>query len=342
MNKLPYIGGDFRDGDNAPFLIGKGDAERYFPDRIGAAIRACFETGSDALAAILESLGGPRRMWVPAHFCQESITRARKKTSRAWDHLNYDRLASLDGLLEKDDALLFLHFNARDDAGAARAADLAMRAGAILIEDFAHAPFDLAGFRGEAAFNSLRKFARLEVAVAYCRRGALSGMEMDSRYYRIKQRAARAKDAYALKPDPGLEREYLALYGEAEAELQSDRGIVLARIEEMGLWARFDFGAILAARRRNHARLAERLSRAGITPLPGDYAYAMARFGERDKLREWCFAHGVFPPIHWLDCDTLLSREILSLPVDQRYGPGDMDRVADLVETYRSTHSSSA
>ncbi|MBW8889342.1 MAG: hypothetical protein JF616_16425 [Fibrobacteres bacterium] len=343
MNRPAYIGGEFRDGDNAPFLNAQGgDAERYFPARIGGAERACFETGSDALAAILASLGGPKRVWVPSHFCMDSIARARQKAERAWEPVRYDDLEGLPGNLEKGDALLFLHFNARNAAHADRAAALAAQAGAALIEDFVHAPLEVAEFRGEAAFNSLRKFARLEVAIAYSRRGSLSGSVRESAYFRAKRKATRAKDAYAGTPDPLLEREYLDLYRTAEAALQGDPGIVYAHESEMEGLGLLDFGAMQAIRRRNHAYLAERLSATGITTLPGDYAYAMARFRLRDALRDRCFALGIFPAIHWRDCGTALSREILAFHIDQRYGQAEMDRIADAVAGYSSMHSSSA
>jgi hypothetical protein len=343
MKRPAYIGGEFRDGDNAPFLNARGgDAARFFPTRIGGAERTCFETGSDALAAILASLGGPRRLWVPAHFCMDSIARARQKADRAWEPLAYDDLESLPGRLEKGDALLFLHFNARDAARAERAAALAEQAEAALIEDFVHAPLEVAEFRGEAAFNSLRKFARLEVAIAYSRRGSLSGSGRESEYFRAKQRAAQAKDAYAGSPDPVLEREYLDLFRQAEAALQGDATVVYAHEKEMERLAHLDFGAMRAIRRRNHAHLAARLSEAGIMLLPGEYAYAMARFPLRDALRERCFALGIFPAIHWRDCGTALAREILGFHIDQRYGLGEMDRIADALGDYSSMHSSSA
>ncbi len=340
MSAPGYIGGEFRTEDNAPFLRGKGDADAHFPQRIDGAERACFETGSDALAAILAGLGNPERVWVPEHFCMESLHRARAKSGRPWEAKSYPG-GNLPERAAAGDAILFLHFNAVDDSGAERMAAWAEASGAALIEDFAHAPFDIAGFRGDAAFNSLRKTACLETAVAYCRRASLAGARGESEYHRLKKLAARAKDEHARRPEPDSEMRYLALYREAETALTRDRSIVAAWGSELETFDRLDFGAIRSSRLRNHGHLRERLAEAGVPLLPGNYAYAMGRFTDRDRLREWLFDRGVFPAIHWRECGTPLAREGLSFHVDQRYGTPDMDRVAELIAAYRSTHSSS-
>jgi hypothetical protein len=341
MSGPAYIGGEFRTEDNVPFLRGRGDADLHFPPRLRNAERACLETGSDALAAILAGLGSPARVWVPAHFCLDSVRRAQAKADRPWEARTYPGLDDLPGRVTPGEAILFLHFNAVDGPGAERVAALAAEAGASLIEDFAHAPLDIAGFRGAAAFNSLRKLACLEVAVAYCRGASLAGSDAESEYHRLKKEAAQAKDEHARRPDPELEGRYLALFREAEDALSRDGSIVAARASEAETFSRMDFAAIGAARRDNHDRLVARMAEAGIPLLPGSYAYAMGRFTGRDGLREWLFERGVFPAVHWRDCGTPLADEILGFHIDQRYGAADMDRLARLVAAYNSTHSSS-
>jgi hypothetical protein len=59
--------------------------------------------------------------------------------------------------------------------------------------------------------------------------------------------------------------------------------------------------------------------------------------GERDEFQALLQRHKIYCPVHWVcktsDADALdLSARILSLPVDQRYGNPDMDRIADVLE----------
>jgi len=61
------------------------------------------------------------------------------------------------------------------------------------------------------------------------------------------------------------------------------------------------------------------------------------RNGVRDRLRSALAARRVFCPVHWklpvdvrgrqFDEAKLLSREILGLPIDQRYGDGDINEL---------------
>jgi len=63
-------------------------------------------------------------------------------------------------------------------------------------------------------------------------------------------------------------------------------------------------------------------------------------FGElRDRYRDQLISQDVYAQIHWiLDPDTApyaldLSRRILTIPLDQRYGPEDVDRIASMLMT---------
>ena len=65
-------------------------------------------------------------------------------------------------------------------------------------------------------------------------------------------------------------------------------------------------------------------------------------FGElRDRYRDQLISQDVYAQIHWiLDPDTApyaldLSRRILTIPLDQRYGPEDVDRIASMLMTLR-------
>lgn len=342
MSGPAYIGGEFCSRDNEPFLRDIGDHERFFPAAIGTAARAYFETGSDALAAILKAAGSPARIRIPANFCMDSLERVRAKLGRPLAAAVYADLAELRATAEAGDAVLLLHRNGLNEADRDAAAPFAKARGCVLIEDYVQAPLDLAGFAAAYAFTSLRKFACLDVAVAYAREGALESAAGRSRYHSLKQEASAAKSACAGRADPVAEEGYLARYRAAESALGSDAAVRAADGDDLRILRRLDFGSMREARRRNHAHLALALSRMGVAPMEGDYAYCMARFRERDALRSFLFGKGIFPAIHWRDSGSAEASATLSFHIDQRYGPAEMERIADALERYRSTGSSSA
>ena len=104
-----------------------------------------------------------------------------------------------------------------------------------------------------------------------------------------------------------------------------------------------DYEEARTRRRLNFRILNERLNRWGLyrelpdgtTPL----GYPI-RTPRRNTVREELFAHRIFPPIHWeLDRHVPdlfqpsldLSREIMTIPCDQRYDVEAMERVAGVV-----------
>ncbi len=122
---------------------------------------------------------------------------------------------------------------------------------------------------------------------------------------------------------------------------------------------RFDIVAAAAARRRNAARLLERVrGRPGITPLfsridPGVVPMVLpVRVVARDQVRSALAARGVEAVHHWprpaampaAGCPVAdrLRAELLSLPVDERYGTDDMDRLGDLLTEVCHYHRHSA
>jgi hypothetical protein len=61
----------------------------------------------------------------------------------------------------------------------------------------------------------------------------------------------------------------------------------------------------------------------------------IVRTPRRDALRAFLRERRIFAPVHWLDAGPA-SDGLLSLPVDQRYGPAEMDRIARAVRDFAS------
>ena len=153
--------------------------------------------------------------------------------------------------------------------------------------------------------------------------------------------------------DAASERRYLELVGESEARLD-ELGTARAPSWISGvLLDSVDLPAMAARRRANFDILARRLlalgeagarlrllnSELGAGEVP--LALAILLPAElRDPLRQFLAARRIFCPVHWqLEAHASaaaqsLSAQMLSLPLDQRYGDADMHRLADAVDSF--------
>jgi hypothetical protein len=157
--------------------------------------------------------------------------------------------------------------------------------------------------------------------------------------------------------DAACERRYLELVGESESRLDhSDTARAPSWISE-ALLESVDLHAMTARRRMNFEVLASRLlplCEAGV-PLrllnselgAGEVPLALPVLlpvGLRDRLRQWLAERRIFCPIHWqLEAHASAaaqssSAQMLSLPLDQRYGDSDMHRLADAVDSFFEWH----
>ncbi len=104
-----------------------------------------------------------------------------------------------------------------------------------------------------------------------------------------------------------------------------------------------DYDAITRRRRENYLRFASVLPEFALYPeLPADVVPLgfPIRVPERDKVLQVLYDSLVFPPVHWplegfvpkeFTDSHGLSREIMTLPCDQRVSPHDVSRVVTLL-----------
>ena len=107
----------------------------------------------------------------------------------------------------------------------------------------------------------------------------------------------------------------------------------------------WDLRAAVSARRRNYRRLRDALRPWALFPeLPPGVAPLgfPVRLTNRDDVRAALIRERIFPPIHWpirgvvpeqFAASHRLADSLMTLPCDQRYGAGDMDRI---VSVFRS------
>ncbi len=334
----PTIGGIFSSSDHDRFCTDSPEMrfDQFFPEVVRYKTRNLYETGIDALAAILDEHAGPQgpiTLWTAENFCRESLNRLSIKLG---NRIRFGLWPSNDDLLKlkPQDVLLYLHYNRFDPASKETINLIRERTGATIIEDFVQAPLDIANFAGDYALNSLRKFSSVDVAVAYQNNRRQPSIE-PTNYRILRKEAEKAKSAFLQNPSEELEQLFLKLGRESDEAL-AVREIASAHESEVARAKAFDFETVRQIRRNNYAQLAERLAAnlPEIEILPGEYMYLMVSTRQRDRYRADLFAQRVFPVIHWADSECPHVKSLLSFHIDQRYSPTDMERVvAVMAET---------
>ncbi len=264
------------------------------------------------------------------------------------------------GLLEtlKPQALLFIHYFgfpvcARTAAFLRQAASQC-----CVIEDCSHGsliepPEPVVGNIGAFSLTSFRKYFPVpDGGLVVCRSGAslptLPAPQGCFTRQRLLGKLLRHEFVHGSPESAALEPAFLALFADAEAEV--DAGVPWEAMSALSerLLRTWDWADAMQRRRRNFALLRQafaadaRLQRVGqplfmelpegVSPLAFPLCVAAP---QRDALRAELAARRVFCPVHWLLPPAVgraqfpesyqLSQEMLSLPIDQRYGAEHME-----------------
>ena len=158
------------------------------------------------------------------------------------------------------------------------------------------------------------------------------------------------RGAYLSEPealvDPGVEAFYLTALREVETFLDEHPACGSMPEIAMKIIAGLDWQTIAERRRANWQTLNELLDEGVETvthvlpPQVVPLGYVV-RLKARDRVRQSLAAQRIFCPMHWplpqevspqrFPQAASLAETCLTLPIDQRYGPGDMERIADAV-----------
>lgn len=308
---------------------------------------AMLVNASSAIFVAVTALAPPT-VWVPSFICSsvpESM-RAAGALVRFYaidDRLTPDRGAWVDEVAKDDLVVIVDLFGFPGDRAVA---DAVRARGALVLEDASQALLSShAGTLGDVVVFSPRKYVGVPDG------GVLSvrteGLRLslpplvppptpwwDSAHAAVQGRAA--FDAH------GGEREWFSHF--QQAELEAPVGAVAMSDDSRDLlFTAFDYTAIGATRRTNFARLLHRLRDLALFKALDDATVPLGFpicVDDRESVIDRLRAHDIYPPVHWplegVVPDSFrqshdLSRRILTLPCDQRYGLATMDHMADIV-----------
>lgn len=156
---------------------------------------------------------------------------------------------------------------------------------------------------------------------------------LDKKRRYLESRDKELKSAY-LSEMRQLESSLAAFTADPKA-LESDR---LAAIVQSANLAKMS-----DAHRRNYAALLQGLAPAiraravrfafGKEEVPAYFLFSCVSEGERDALKKCLIDANIYPALHW-ENGTDISSRLLSFPIDHRYTPEDMARIASTVNAF--------
>ena len=321
-----------------------------------------FRSGRDALKAFAR-LAGRRRVLMPALCCDSMIGPFRQN---GWEVAFYRLRADLTAdeadlrrKLRAEDVLLYMPYFGIPAFSPEQLARLRHDYPALLfLEDRTHdilVPRAPCGFEPDATAASLRKWAALPEGGMLVFRDAFAG-ESDPRYGDLRLEAMEKKSRYLQSGDESLHREYTALLRHADALLDEAAEPAVMHPRCRALLSGLDPEKILDARRRNLARLRERLSpliEGGALQLMTETPeksglYLPTLVENRDEIQRELIRRRLYcPAAIWPEppeaagvCTVShrVTTNMLSLLCDQRCGGEDMDFLAEnLIEIMRRT-----
>lgn len=284
----------------------------------------------------------PARVWMPSYLCGAMLQGVGASPVHFYPVDSNLGVSDLASVAERDLVVVIDYFGFPAPAGLI---EEARSRGAWVLEDACQALLTAeAGIRSDFVLFSPRKFLGVpEGGVLTSHKDfSVGGLTLEDP---PAGWALKALEAVLLRRDfdlYGVERRWFTVFKELEQECPVGY-FQMSGVAKTLLLHSFDYNAIAQRRRDNYLRLSERLAGIAVFPtLPSGVVPLgfPVRLPARDRVRQELFAAEIFPPIHWPISDIVpsqfagshqLSREIMTLPCDQRYAPPDMDRIADLV-----------
>lgn len=317
-----YIGGNFCIGDS-PVASTMSQVISILPESINGMQISGFESGVDALSWLVRELQqkkGYSVIYFPLHYCQESIDRFRLKC----ETIEVYRYKSASELPKQKILVVWNHFNGYTKVPE----QITDSADYYLIEDCVQSLHSLLRCVGSACFTSLRKWGEMDLALLYAEFTAPQ-TDSHSDYRLAMEQARKVKKKYQETGQAQLEDSYLHLFKEAEKAL-NNTGIAYRKADDR---LHFNWQEILRKREENASILCKRLADISLSMKPESELFVIIHTERRDELKRALQERGIFAPIHWPDSLALSEAQTsLSLPIDQRYGEADMNRLAKEIE----------
>lgn len=311
--------------------------------------------GQSAIRFILEDLNisSNEFVLVPSYLCP-SILQNFKKLNVKYEFYKVNKDLSIDiedinkklNLLEVKALFLINYFGFYHKEEAIKYLNQLKDKGIIIIEDAVQMLwFCRKRYIGDYIFNSYRKFLPIDGSIVLCNKKISYEFEKDDYYKNIK--LARSKKTEFQNNYIGSEEEFLSLYEKAEKEYSKRERILGMDDKSKELLSKIDYKFILKKRKENYCYLFDKLIYNENIQIIYDKNLIEDNvvlgfpilIKKRDEIRIKMREENIYCPVHW---DILneswaveyvdsryISKNIITLPIDQRYDLDDMDRVIE-------------
>lgn len=289
-------------------------------------------SGRHSLEYILKSIGHINRLWIPYYTCDVVLQPIeRLGINYSFYHINKDFTLTDDFFLGEDEYLIYTNYFGLMDGYCQK---LAACYGNCLILDNAQA-FYAPHLEGINTFYSPRKFSGIpDGGIAYVNNPLKIEFQKDYSYDRCLHLLKR----HELMPMDGYNDFKESSHKIAQSSVSS-MSVLTQRI-----LASLDYEAMKERRLLNFILLHEHLedyNKLLIPPMdslscPMVYPY----YTKDSDLKKRLIANQVFVATYWPnvlnwckeeDVEYKLATQIVPLPIDQRYGEGDMMRIIEII-----------
>lgn len=301
--------------------------KEYFLDGIR------LNTGRNCLEFILHARKF-NKVYIPYYTC-DVILEPFKKLGIQYEYYHLDiHLEIRDNLdLRKGEALLYTNYYGLKQRYIEY---LAKKFGSKLIVDNTQA-FYARPIRGIDSFNSCRKFFGVpDGAYVFTDVSSAENFDQDTSCQRMTSLIKRIDKS----PEEGFADFH------KEGDMLCDQPIRMMSKFTHRMMISIDYAKIAEKRRENYMQLHKTLSDTNDLTffleddtVPMVYPYLVKREGLREFLiKNRIFVARYWPNVlDWTNIDDLeyqIANHLLPLPIDQRYGKNDMQRIIDVIESY--------
>ncbi|SHK01278.1 DegT/DnrJ/EryC1/StrS family aminotransferase [Tepidibacter formicigenes] len=189
-------------------------------------------------------------------------------------------------------------------------------------------------FIGDYVFNSYRKFVPIDGSILLSKNNRIY-KETKDKYYELINKGRSEKKLY-IDYEIGNEENYLNTFKEAEKFYYKRKEAYGMNIISKKLLSSLDIEYIKKKRQENYKYLYEKIKKIefietifDINKINDNIPLGFPVYiknNNRDKIRKLLMNNKIYCPIHW-NINNEIGKNILTIPIDQRYDFKDMDRV---------------
>lgn len=315
-----------------------------------------FDSGRSALKHLASFFAPDDVILLPEFIC-ESVTRCFCDNKVRFYKINYDFTIDVDSIKalvdERTHAVFLMHyFGSIQPYEVLREIKLlADEYGLVVIEDTTHSIFSKRRTVGDYQICSIRKWMPLPSGgVLYSEMDPLAVFDNITYNHSVDNDRSYGMVLKDLFLSSGLDCniEYRKIFCECEDKLNRQEGIYLLSDLSRFIASCVDIDDMKKRRIENYKYLELKLSNRGIKPVvklvDGDCPLVFPlSVKNRDGFRNFLMDNRIYCAVHWPFDDIMgeqrkfayeCAKNLISLPIDQRYNKNDIEYMADVISWY--------